>query len=64
MNHIQYLPIAKVTLVLEIPHGELSNFDKILTNNVKIQQIHVEQIQGRDFIRNKKLLLHNLAKGL
>ncbi len=61
---LQYLLIAKVTLVSEIPHGDLSNFDQILSKYVKKHQLHVGNFQGRHFLRNKKSTAPHRRKGL
>jgi hypothetical protein len=60
---LQYLLIAKAPLFRRSTHGDLSNFEQILTKYVNNHKIHVGNVQLRNFII-KKLLLHTVVKGL
>jgi hypothetical protein len=51
---LQYLLIAKVTLVSEIPHGDFSKFDKILTKYVQKPSNTCPKFPGTSFFQNKK----------
>jgi hypothetical protein len=51
---MQHLLIAKVTLVSEIPNGDLSIFDTIVTKALKHNKVHVQKVQGRHFSEKQK----------